>query len=346
MKAAILENGTLSIKEIPKPSPGAEQALVRLTASGVCHSDVHLVKGDWPKLTPPSPSPFPIGHEGIGVVEALGPGADKYVHVGERVILGLGGLGGAYWCGACEFCLSGRPRLCPEARPLLGTHALYIATWAKALVQLPDEVGDREVSLACGGLTAYSAIKKLVKFGVTPGKPIALIGAAGGLGHYAIQIARTFGYVVMGVDVGREKIDFIKSLGADYAIDASEAAAFVKQKFKGVSASIVFTPKIAGFELGLKLLKRGGVFVSVGMPAADEKPLALHPLALLQKEPLIMASAVGTVEDMRELVQLASQGKVKTHISREARLSEVQGILEELDQGRYTGRAIITDMAG
>jgi propanol-preferring alcohol dehydrogenase len=342
MKAAILEKGQLTIRDIPKPSPGPEEALVRISSAGVCHSDVHLVKGDWPRLNPPFP--IPMGHEGIGIVEELGPGADKFIKEGDRVILGLGGTGGGYWCGACEYCLSGRPRLCKEAKPIIGVYAEYISLWAKSLVKLPDEVSDTEAPLACGGLTAYSAVKKLLKYDVIPGKAVAIIGAAGGLGHYAVQIAKAFGYRVVGVDVGKDKINFVKELGADYAVDADEAVQFVKQNLRGVYASIVFSPKIAGFELGLKLLTRGGVFVSVGMPAASEGTISLSPLELLRKDPLIMSSAVGTVEDMRELVQLAAEGKVKTHVSRVGKLSEINQILEELEEGKYPGRAIIDNL--
>jgi propanol-preferring alcohol dehydrogenase len=285
-----------------------------------------------------------MGHEGIGIVEGLGPGAEKFVKQGDRVILGLGGTGGGYWCGACEYCLSGRPRLCKETKGILGTYAEFISLWAKSLVKLPEEVSDQEAPLACGGLTAYSAVKKLIKFEVLPGKPVAIIGAAGGLGHYAVQVAKAFGYKVVGVDVGQEKLDFIKKLGADYAVDAGEAARFVKEKFRGVYASIVFSSKLAGFELGLKIMKRGGVFISVGMPAANEGALSLSPLDLLARDPLIMSSAVGNVEEMRELIQLAADGKVKTHISRVASLSELSKVIEELEQGAYSGRALINDM--
>ncbi|MBN2463259.1 MAG: alcohol dehydrogenase catalytic domain-containing protein [Dehalococcoidia bacterium] len=342
MRAVILADGKLVIKDVPKPSPGHEEALVKITTAGVCHSDLHLVKGDWPAFV--QPFPIPMGHEGIGIVEGLGPGAEKFIQKGDRVILGLGGSGGGYWCGACEYCLSGRPRLCKQTKGIIGAYADYISVWAKSLVKLPEEISDREVPLACGGLTAYSAVKKLIKFDVLPGKPIGIIGAAGGLGHYGVQVAMAFGYKVVGVDVGKEKIEFVKSLGADYAVDVSEAEKFVKEKFGGVYASIVFSPKIAGFELGLKLLKRGGVFVGVGMPAVSEGTISITPVELLGKDPLIMASAVGTVEEMRELVQLAADGKVKTHVSRVASLSEISQVLEDLEEGKYAGRAII-DMA-
>jgi propanol-preferring alcohol dehydrogenase len=342
MRAVILSDGKLVIQDVPKPSPGYEEALIKLTAAGICHSDLHLVKNDWPGFLPPFP--IPMGHEGIGIVEELGPGAEKFINKGDRVILGLGGSGGGYWCGACEYCLSGRPRLCKQTKGIIGAYAEYISLWVKSLVKLPAEISDREVPLACGGLTAYSAVKKLIKFDVLPGKPVAIIGAAGGLGHYAVQVATAFGYKVVGVDVVPEKIEFIRSLGADYAVLASEAEKFCKEHLGGVYASIVFSPKIAGFQLGLKLLRRGGVFIGVGMPPASEGPLSIGPLELLGRDPLIMSSAVGTVEEMRELVQLAADGKVKTHVGRVARLSEIGQVLEELEQGRYFGRAIIENM--
>lgn len=346
MKAAmIVEGNRLEIQDVPKPVPGFEEALVKMVTAGVCHSDVHLVKGDWPQFIRAFPSP--VGHEGVGVIEELGPGAEKYFQIGDRVILGLGGAGGAYWCGACEFCLSGRPRLCRQTKGVRGAYAEYISLWAKALVKLPDAVSNDEVSLACGGLTSYSAVKKFLKFGVLPGKTIAIIGAAGGLGHYAVQSAKAFGFKVLGVDVGRDKIDFIKNeLGADYAVDADDARRFVKEAVGGgVYGSVVFTPKIAGFELGLKIMRPGGIFVSVGMPAVNEGGIVINPLELLSRDPIIMSSAVGTVEEMRELVQLCADGKVKSHISRRAPLSQLSAVMEELERGAYPGRAILTDMA-
>jgi propanol-preferring alcohol dehydrogenase len=343
MRAAILSEGKLTIQDIPKPVPGHEDALVKLITAGVCHSDLHIVKGDWTGGAA-RPAPMRLGHEGIGIVEELGPEAEKYIQKGDRVILGLGGTGGGYWCGACEYCLSGRPRLCSQARGIMGTYAEYISLFAKSLVKLPEEVSNDEVPLACGGLTAYSAVKKLLKYDVLPGKPVAIVGAAGGLGHYGVQVAKAFGYQVVGVDIGQEKLDFVKKLGADYAVDVSEAQKFARDKLGGVYASIVFSPKIAGFELGLRMMRRAGVFVSVGMPAASEGGMSISPLNLLNRDPLIMASMVGTVEDMRELVQLAAAGKVKTHVSRVGKLSDLSHIFDELEAGKYSGRAIIDDM--
>ena len=342
MQAARIDDGTLRIGDVPAPEPGPDQALVRLTASGVCHSDLHLARGDWMGV----PGTGPLGHEGIGVVEALGPGAERYVSVGDRVILGLGGAGGAYWCGACEYCLRGETRLCNHTQALMGTFAEYIAVFAPALVQLPDSIADHEAPLACGGLTAYGAVKKLIDHHVMPGRRIAVIGAAGGLGHYAVQIASNFGYDVIGIDVGADRLAFVESLGAVAAIEADDALEVVMRDYGGVDASIIFSAKMAGFRLGFDLLRKAGLFVAVALPATSEGNIEINPFAFFAKGATLIYSAVGTVTDMRDLVALAAAGKVRTHVGREGSLSELDTIFEELQAGGYLGRAVITDLAG
>jgi propanol-preferring alcohol dehydrogenase len=340
MKAMQLEEGELHVRDVPVPEPATDEARVHLSASGVCHSDLHLARGDWMGV----PRSMSLGHEGIGVVDALGPGAERFVSVGDRVILGLGGMGGGYWCGACDYCLSGRPRLCAQAQPLMGTFAEKLCVWAPALVRVPDELDDQEAPLACGGLTAFSAVRKLAAHGVPPGRTIAIIGAAGGLGHYAVQIAHAFGYRVVGVDVGEERLEFVKSLGAEHVVSADDAAGFAFG-IGGVDASLVFAARVAGFELGLQMLRRGGLFVAVGIPPSGDGNLQLNPWQLFLTDPTIMYSAVGTVQEMRELVDLAVAGKVKTHVSRVGGLADVPAIFDDLEAGKYLGRAVITDLS-
>jgi propanol-preferring alcohol dehydrogenase len=341
MKAARIEDGELLIKDLPIPEPGHEEALIRISASGVCHSDLHLARGDWAGV----PRTGNIGHEAIGIVEALGPGGERFAQVGDRVILGLGGTGGGYWCGACEYCLGGQPRHCKESKGIIGTFAEYFTVWARSLVKVPDTIGDSEAPLACGGLTAYGAVKKLLKHHVLPGRPVAVIGAAGGLGHYAVQIASAFGYEVVGVDIGEDRLEFVRSLGARLAVSADDALDVVQREFGGVDASLVFSAKMAGFRLGLDLLKKGGLFVAVGLPATSEGNLELNPFQFFMKDPTLIYSAVGTVQDMRELVDLAAAGRVKSHVSRTGPLSDLSAIFDELEGGKYLGRAVITDLA-
>ncbi|MAG29433.1 MAG: alcohol dehydrogenase [Deltaproteobacteria bacterium] len=340
MKAARLEDGTLEIQDLPSPTPGHEEALIRISAAGVCHSDLHIVRGDWQGV----PRTGMIGHEAIGTVAALGPGAERYAAVGDRVILGLGGIGGGYWCGACEYCMRGEPRHCAQTQGIIGTFAEEFCVWAKSLVKLPDHVGDEEAPLACGGLTAYGAVKKLLKHHIQPGRSVAIIGAAGGLGHYAVQIANAFGYKVVGIDIGADRLQFVESLGAHMAVDAADAVEAVEREFGSVDASIVFSARIAGFDLGLKLLARGGLFVAVGLPATSEGNLELNPFEFCMKDPTLIYSAVGNVQDMRELVDMAAAGQVKSHIGRTAPLSELGTVFDELEAGKYVGRAVITDL--
>jgi propanol-preferring alcohol dehydrogenase len=341
MLAAQLEGGDLRITDVPDPEPAADEALVHLSAAGVCHSDLHIARGDWAGI----PGMGPLGHEGIGVVEALGPGADRFVSVGDRVILGLGGAGGGYWCGACRFCLAGHTQSCALTRHLMGTFAERVAVWAPALVRVPDDIGDQEAPLACGGLTAYGAVKKLIRHGVVPGRPIAVVGAAGGLGHYAVQLANAFGYEVVGIDVGEDRLDFVRSLGAAHVYDAREALAAVHTDLGGVDASLVFAARIAGYDLGFQLLAPRGLMVCVGMPPTSDGNIQLNPLALLFGGATVVPSIVGNVADMQELVHLAEAGKVSSHVSRTGPLSDLPAIFDELEGAKYLGRAVLTDLA-
>jgi propanol-preferring alcohol dehydrogenase len=341
MKAARIEDGQLHIRDVDVPVPGPDEALIHIKAAGVCHSDLHIARGDWAGV----PSSGVIGHEAIGVVEALGPGAERFVSEGDRVILGLGGTGGGYWCGACEYCLGGSPRHCSQSKGIMGTFAERFAVWAPSLVTLPDSVGDDEAALACGGLTAYGAVKKLQKHGVLPGRRVAVIGAAGGLGHYAVQLAASFGYEVVAVDIGEERLEFARSMGASVAVDAGEAIEVVTG-MGGVDASLIFSARMAGFDLGFKLLRPGGLFVAVGLPPSSEGNLQFNPFELFFRDATIVYSAVGTVQDMRELVALAAAGKVTSHVSRRAKLSELDAVFDDLEASRYLGRAVVTDLAG
>ena len=342
MKAAILKDGKIEIQDLPAPTPpGDEEARIRITAAGVCHSDLHGVRGDWAGM-PSQWRSGVLGHEAIGIVEELGPGAERYVAVGDRVILGLGGLGG-YWCGACEFCLGGETRHCPQAEGINGTFVEQKCLWAKALVKLPDTVGDEEAGLSCGGLTAYGAVKKLFKHHIQPGRHVAIVGAAGGLGHYAVQIATTFGYKVVGIDIGEERLKFVESLGAKLAVSADEAVEAVQQ-FGGVDAAIVFSASIAGFNLGLQMLRKSGLFVACGLPPTSEGNFGLDPFLWNQKGGTLTASVVGNVQEMRELVDMVAAEEVKSHSGRSGPLSDLNAILDELEEGKYLGRAVITDL--
>ncbi len=225
----------------------------------------------------------------------------------------------------------------------MGLFAEQFCVYAKSLVPIPASIPDEEAPLACGGLTAYGAVKKLTKHNIVPGSTVAVIGAAGGLGHYAVQLLKAFGYKVVGVDLGEDKLTFIKELGADQAVEPEEAAAIGQAG--GVDATLIFTAVKPGFDLGIEMLRKGGLFVSVGIPPTSEGNIEINPMIFFSKGITMIYSGVGTVQDMRELVALAADGKVKSHVGRTAPLSELAEVFDELEAGAYVGRAVITDLA-
>ena len=142
MRAAIIQDfGKVDIVDVPKPSPEPGEALIKISTAGVCHTDLHIAMGDWveDRTEAQAQLPFPLGHEGIGIVEELGQELEADIKIGDRVILGLGSTGG-HWCETCEYCLAGESMHCPERTPLFGIFSEYISVWAKSLVKIPDDL--------------------------------------------------------------------------------------------------------------------------------------------------------------------------------------------------------------
>ena len=283
-----------------------------------------------------------LGHEGIGTVKETGAGTGA-LRVGDRV--GVPWLN--YWCGRCDLCLSGNPYMCNAARvtslTVNGTYAQYVTVSERSTPLVPAAISDEEAApLLCAGITSYAAVKNLVaRLGIPPGKPIAVIGAAGGLGHYVVQIAKAFGFTVMGVDIGEERLDFVSSLGADEAIDAKEAEGILRGR-GGVSAAIVLTPRVAGYQLAMKVLRRQGAIIAVGAPDLREGPLNVPLIDIIENGTRIIPSVGGAFYEFQELFDLYLQGKVKTHVSRRGTLSDANEILADLSQSRSLGRAVLS----
>ncbi|MFJ6956578.1 alcohol dehydrogenase catalytic domain-containing protein [Micromonospora aurantiaca (nom. illeg.)] len=204
----------MEITERPVPEVGPGEILVRIEASGLCHTDIHAARGEWPvKPTPP----FVPGHEGVGLVEKVGPGVTEHA-VGDRVALPW--LGWA--CGTCKYCVTGWETLCESQRntgySIDGAHAEYAVAAARYAVRVPDGVDPFEAApLTCAGVTTYKAVKVA---GVRPCERVAIFGI-GGLGHLAQQYAQIFGAETIAVDVTAEKLELATSLGAAHTVDAA-----------------------------------------------------------------------------------------------------------------------------
>lgn len=345
MKAAIIEKfgEPLVIKQVPNPAPKADEILVKITATGVCHTDVHLWKGDWPldKRVMEENNISILGHEGVGRITETGPGV-SLLNTGDRV--GVPFIN--YYCGRCESCLSGYANYCDDLRVTSehvgGTYAEYATISERAAPNIPGGISDEHAApLLCAGITAYSAIRKLItELGIPPGKRIAIVGAAGGLGHYAVQFAKAFGYRVTAVDVSRERLDFARELGADSAVDASEAAQHAKSHGR-FYAVLVFTPNLGGYHLARKLVRTLGGVVVVGLPPQQEGPIDITPADMVTFGTRFVPSSVGLLHEMSEVFSLYLEGKVRTHLAEIGGLTDVNRLLTDLSASRYLARAVM-----
>lgn len=338
MKAAILHEfgQPLSIEERQMPEPGPGEVLIKVAACGICHSDLHLALGEWDLLRPITKVPLILGHEVTGTVEALGEGVTDF-SIGDRV--GVPWL--HYSCGECEYCKAGRETLCAGQKitgcTVDGGYAEYMKSRASHTVRLPNNLDfDEAAPLLCAGLTVYTAMKSS---GILPGQTLAIFGV-GGLGHLAIQLAVDAGVKVIAVDLSDDKLELAKELGASQVVNASHPQAYKDiKKLTGGGAHVVMVTSgsRAAYETALRSLRRGGTLSIVGMAP---EPVPLSTVAMVSGEYRIVASAVGTREDLRELLELAAQGKVRCRIGT-CGMDDVNSVLDEMKHGRLVGRVVM-----
>ena len=335
MKAAVVRSfrEPLVVEEIPVPTPAAGEVLVKVRSTGVCHTDLHAADGDWPvKPT----VPFVPGHEGAGIVAALGSGV-KSLKEGDPV--GIAWLHDA--CGECEFCITGWETLCSAQHnsgySVNGSFAEYALGSAAYVARLPERVDFAAMApILCAGVTTYKGIKETE---ARPGEWIAISGV-GGLGHVAIQYARAMGLHVAALDVSEEKLGLARTLGADLAVDARQPDAVerVLQATGGGAHGVLVTAvSPVAFQQALRLARRKGTVSLVGLPPGDFQTSIFD---VVLKRITLRGSIVGTREDLAEAVAFAAEGKVRAHIHR-ARLEDINQVFADLRAGRVDGRIVL-----
>lgn len=335
MHAAVVERfgAPLSMQTLPIPRPGPGQILVKTEACGVCHTDVHAVRGDWP-LKPGLP--FIPGHEAIGRVIELGEGVTN-VRLGERV--GVPWLYSA--CGHCEYCLSAAETVCPDAQfggyTRNGGFATHLIADPEYVAHIPDGLTPTLAApLICAGLTTYKGIKETR---ARPGQWIVISGC-GGLGHLGIQYAKAMGLRVGAVDVEDGKLAHATRLGADFTVNAKTAdpVAAVREATGGGGHGVLITaPSLPAFKQGVAMTRKRGVCVLVGLPPG-EFPTPLFDV--VTNGISIVGSFVGTRMDMAECLAFAAAGKVKADIELQP-LSAINEVLARLEAGDVASRVVI-----
>jgi propanol-preferring alcohol dehydrogenase len=335
MHAAVVEQfgKPLVLREWDIPSPQAGQILVKTEACGVCHTDLHASRGDWP-LKPRLP--FIPGHEGIGLVTAVGAGVTG-VKEGDRV--GVPWLYSA--CGHCEYCLSGWETVCAGAEfggyTKNGGFAEYILADPNYVAHIPAGLTSTAVApIICAGVTTYKGIKVT---GARPGQWLAVSGA-GGLGHLAIQYGKAMGLHVCAVDIDDGKLAHAHRLGADAIVNAKDGdpvAAVRKATDGGAQGVLITAPSLDAFRQGVGMTRKRGTCVLVGLPPG-EFPLPLFDVVVSCIT--VRGSFVGTREDMAEALGFAVDGKVRADVEVQP-LSAINRVFERLQHGDVPSRVVL-----
>lgn len=334
MKAAVATGlqCPLEIREVPVPTPKPGEVLVRILASGVCHTDLHAVQGDWP-VKPALP--LIPGHEGAGIVAALGAGVH---HLKEGDAVGIAWLHDA--CGHCEHCTTGWETLCPDQHntgySVAGCFAEYAIARADYVVKLPPRADFIAMApILCAGVTTYKGIRETE---VRAGEWLAVSGV-GGLGHVAIQYAKAMGMHVVALDIGSEKMALAHSVGADLVVDASQPDAVdqVRRATGGVHGALVTAVSTAAFAQSLAMLRRRGTLSLVGLPPGS---FALPIFDVVLNRLTVRGSIVGGRRDLEEALAFAADGKVRPHVTTR-RLEDINDVLADLGAGRVSGRVVL-----
>ena len=336
MKAAVVHEfgKPLLIEEVPIPTPGQGEVLIKVMANGVCHTDRHAAQGDWParpKL------PFIPGHEGAGIVAAVGPGV---THLKEGDPAGVAWLHDA--CGWCEYCRTGWDALClgqhNTGYSVNGSFAEYVIGSAPYVGRLPDNADFAAIApMLCAGVTTYKGIKETE---AKPGEWIVIFGV-GGLGQLGIEYAKAMGLHVAAIDVTEQKLALARASGAEVTVNAlapDAVAQVVEQTAGGAHGALVTAVSPAAFRQALHVVRRKGTIALVGLPPGD---FAIPIIDVVLCRITIRGSIVGGRQDLTEALQFFADAKVRSHYH-EMNLEDINEVFSDMKAGKLDGRMVMT----
>lgn len=329
----------MQLEEVPKPEPERGEVLVRVTASGLCHTELHFLSG----LLDLGIAPLTLGHEIVGVVESVGPGVETH-REGDRVII-------YYYsgCGRCEHCRRGDENLCDDLRAEYGFisnggFTEYIAVPARNAVPLPLTISDEAAApIGCGVTTAIHAGRLA---DLRAGETILVYGV-GAVGYGLVQLGRLAGAKVIAVGRTDVKLQRAQELGADFTINARRESVTdrVRQITHGRGADVVFELVATRdtMEHSVASLAKRGRLVFIGY---SEDAFTVHPIQLVINEANVMGSVGNTLDELHLAVRLVGEGKIKTVVDRCLSLSRFQEGIDALTNGDLVGRVVLVPPTG
>jgi len=331
--------GPVEYKKIPVQQPGPDEVLVNIKYSGVCHTDLHAVNGDWPI---PTKLPLVGGHEGAGIVVAKGNLVDD-VEIGDHA--GVKWLNGS--CLSCEFCQQSDEPLCPKALlsgyTVDGTFQEYCIAKAAHISRIPKEIPlDAIAPVLCAGITVYKGLKES---GARPGQTVAIVGAGGGLGSLALQYAKAMGLQTIAIDTGEEKRKMcMEQLGSKAFIDFATSKNVVKdvqaatEDGLGPHAVILVAVNEKPFQQAAEYVRPRGTVICIGLPAGAYLRAPVFESVL--KMVTIKGSYVGNRKDGAEAIEFYRRGLIKAPF-KVIGMSELQKVYDLMHQGAIAGRYVL-----
>jgi propanol-preferring alcohol dehydrogenase len=325
-------------KEIPVPKPAADEVLVNVKFSGVCHTDLHAMMGDWPLATK---MPLVGGHEGAGVVVARGDLVED-VQIGDKV--GIKWINGT--CLQCSYCQRSDEPLCGKATmsgyTVDGSFQQYAVAKAIHVARIPAECDLETIApILCAGITVYKGLKES---GARPGDTVAIVGAGGGLGSLAVQYAKAMGIHTIAIDGGSEKEALTKKLGADTFVDfqtSKDLVADVKAATpdgQGPSAAILVAVTEKPFQQAAAYVRSRGVVVCIGLPANAKISAPVFDTVVRMIN--IRGSYVGNRADSAEAIDFYRRGLITVPI-KTVGLSELNDVYKLMHEGKIAGRYVV-----
>jgi propanol-preferring alcohol dehydrogenase len=329
MKACILkapapiESTPLELTEVPKPQPAGQQVLVRVTACGICRTDLHVIEGE----LPPRKSPVIPGHQVVGVIEANGPAAGRYP-IGTRV--------GIAWLhatdGTCEYCVAGKENLCNQPSftgyVVDGGYAEYALGEESFVYPIPDGFGDEQAApLLCAGIIGFRSLRLSA---IQSGGRLGLYGF-GAAAHVAIQVARHWGVDVYACTRDQRHQNLALELGAVWA------GGTVDPPPVPLDSAIIFAPAGEIVPAALKALKKGGTLALGGIHMSPIPPLDYN---LLYFERVVRSVANNTRQDGHDFLKLAAAIPIRTQVELFP-LSEANRALNSLKNDAIRGAAVL-----
>jgi len=324
------------LEDVPKPSAGPNEVVLKVKAAGICHTDIHMMDGMLPLQTP-----ITLGHEIAGEVEEVGPGAERFR--GGRFVV-------HFWspCGSCRYCLEGRGMQCENlmTRPVYGAfadggYAEYCKVAADRLVAVPENIPwSFAATLGCAGTTSYHAVKTVGR--VKLGEEVGVYGA-GGVGMYTIQLAKHSGARVVALGRNEEKLKMAERLGADSVVSASTANVSEEVRKvtngRGVDVMIDFVADDNSLKNSTDSLANGGRYVLAGL---TNKRLSIDPVGFQLRELSLAGTLMGTKNELAATVELAGGGRLRSVATTGFPLEKINEGIESLRKGEIVGRGFVS----